>query len=184
MPLVSLCRHLSIHSYHFPTNPRTLCSISCVRLYLVVRGQWETDQSWWYDPMLAVENAEIGGTLIALSVPGLKPLFEKWLTRIDGSISRTKSGSGPTSSGQESKPRIDQIPVTPSSVYSVPYRNSTSEGPISVSYSTVKESSDSLLESGRLEPLGPKLPDQSKRGITVTTTISSSIPMRLLSRRT
>ena len=43
--------------------------------------------------MLAIENAEIGGTLIALSVPGLKPLFQEWFT----SISTTWSGSSKSS---------------------------------------------------------------------------------------
>lgn len=49
--------------------------ISSVRIYLVVYGQWATDGSWAYDPMLAIETSEIGGTLIALSIPALKPLF-------------------------------------------------------------------------------------------------------------
>lgn len=56
--------------------------ISIVRLYLVVQGQWQADQSWWYDPQLVIENAEIGLTLIALCMPGLKPLFVKiWENR-------------------------------------------------------------------------------------------------------
>ncbi|KAK4569801.1 hypothetical protein LTR86_002770 [Recurvomyces mirabilis] len=48
-------------------------AISVVRMYLVVVGQWEADESWAYDPFLAVEIAEIGSTLIALSIPALKP---------------------------------------------------------------------------------------------------------------
>lgn len=63
--------------------------ISVIRLYLVVEGQWLTDGSWFYDPMLAIENAEIGGTLIALSIPGLKPLLGNCFTKIDRSF---KSG--------------------------------------------------------------------------------------------
>ena len=31
--------------------------------------------------MLAIETSEIGGTLVALSVPGLKPLFDKLFLR-------------------------------------------------------------------------------------------------------
>jgi hypothetical protein len=31
--------------------------------------------------MIAIENAEIGGTLIALSIPGLKPLFTRWFNK-------------------------------------------------------------------------------------------------------
>ena len=34
--------------------------------------------------MLAVENAEIGGTLIALSIPGLKPLVDRVFSKLDG----------------------------------------------------------------------------------------------------
>ncbi|EPS32302.1 hypothetical protein POX_d05535 [Penicillium oxalicum] len=49
--------------------------ISAIRVWLVVEGQWAADGSWAYNPMLCVENAEIAATLIALSVPALKPLF-------------------------------------------------------------------------------------------------------------
>lgn len=44
--------------------------------------------------MLAIENAEIGGTLIALSVPGLKPLFGSWFIYLTGSESKSQSRSG------------------------------------------------------------------------------------------
>ncbi|OAR01906.1 hypothetical protein LLEC1_07647 [Akanthomyces lecanii] len=54
-------------------------AISIARLILVIRGQWEADMSWSYNPMLGVEVAEIGATLIALSVPGLKPIFDKFV---------------------------------------------------------------------------------------------------------
>ncbi|RAL13924.1 uncharacterized protein BO97DRAFT_332864, partial [Aspergillus homomorphus CBS 101889] len=50
-------------------------AISCARIYLVAVGQWSSDGSWAYDPMLAVETSEIGSTLIALSIPALKSLF-------------------------------------------------------------------------------------------------------------
>ena len=53
--------------------------------------------------MLAVENAEIGATLIALSVPGLKPLFKRWLSGVD--ISFFKSQPNPTSISLNQKPR-------------------------------------------------------------------------------
>ncbi|KAI5289453.1 hypothetical protein KEM54_003840 [Ascosphaera aggregata] len=49
--------------------------LSAVRVWLVDVGQFDRDQSWRYDPMMAVESAEIAGTLIALSAPGLKPLL-------------------------------------------------------------------------------------------------------------
>ncbi|KAJ4144504.1 hypothetical protein LMH87_003385 [Akanthomyces muscarius] len=54
-------------------------AISIARLVLVIRGQWEADMSWEYNPMLGVEVAEIGATLIALSVPGVKPIFDKFV---------------------------------------------------------------------------------------------------------
>lgn len=37
--------------------------------------------------MIAIENAEIGGTLIALSIPGLKPLFDRCFSRV-GTVHR------------------------------------------------------------------------------------------------
>lgn len=56
-------------------------AISVTRLVLVVKGQWEPDMSWFYNPLLAVEVSEIGATLIALSIPGVKPLFDILLRR-------------------------------------------------------------------------------------------------------
>jgi hypothetical protein len=47
-----------------------------------VVGQWAADGSWYYDPMLAIETSEIGGTLIALSIPALKPLFGNLFSHI------------------------------------------------------------------------------------------------------
>ena len=68
-------------------------------MYLVVVGQWDPDESWAYDPLLAVEVSEIGSTLIALSVPALKPFFGTLASRIDRSIaswgtSRSRSKNG------------------------------------------------------------------------------------------
>jgi hypothetical protein len=57
--------------------------ISSVRMYLVVVGQWNTDMSWSYNPLLAIESAEIGSTLIALSIPALKPLFGTLFASLD-----------------------------------------------------------------------------------------------------
>lgn len=57
--------------------PFSVVIISITRLVLVILGQWQTDQSWSYNPMLAVEVSEIGATLIALSIPGAKPLFDR-----------------------------------------------------------------------------------------------------------
>lgn len=57
-----------------------------MRLFLVVRGYWVIDASWGYNPLLAIENAEIGGTLFALCVPALKPLFTTIAARISSSM--------------------------------------------------------------------------------------------------
>ena len=67
---------------------------------LVIEGQWEMDMSWTYNPMLAVEVSEIGGTLIALSIPGIKPGFDKFIRKTrHGSNSgySTKGGTKGTS---------------------------------------------------------------------------------------
>ena len=42
------------------------------------------------NPMLAIEVSEIGATLIALSVPGVKPLFDRFILRREVSESDTK----------------------------------------------------------------------------------------------
>ncbi|RGP70844.1 hypothetical protein FLONG3_7300 [Fusarium longipes] len=55
----------------------SVIAISIARLVLVIEGQWNMDMSWAYNPMLVIEVSEIGATLIALSVPGFKPLFDK-----------------------------------------------------------------------------------------------------------
>ena len=48
--------------------------------------------SWSYNPMLTVEVSEIGTTLIALSVPGIKPLFDKFVLRRAPPTSSSESG--------------------------------------------------------------------------------------------
>ncbi|TKA67188.1 hypothetical protein B0A55_10622 [Friedmanniomyces simplex] len=58
-------------------------AISRTRMYLVIVGQWEADESWSYDPLLAVEVSEIGSTLVALSVPALKPFFGSLFASLD-----------------------------------------------------------------------------------------------------
>ncbi|GMF78992.1 unnamed protein product [Aspergillus oryzae] len=77
--------------------------ISAVRVYFVAVGQWADDGSWAYDPMMVIENAEIAGTLIALSVPALKPVFGNIFTHLTEytlstrNRSNMKSQSKPTS---------------------------------------------------------------------------------------
>ncbi|KPM42124.1 hypothetical protein AK830_g4367 [Neonectria ditissima] len=67
----------------------SVIAISVTRLVLVIEGQWQPDQSWSYNPMLGVEVSEIGATLIALSVPGVKPLFDRFIMRKDASVGST-----------------------------------------------------------------------------------------------
>lgn len=95
--------------------------VSILRLYLVVEGQWLVDGSWFYDPMLAIENVEIGGTLIALSIPGLKPLLGTCFARIDGSFNsaghRRLAPARPFGSGADSP-----FPKTTVTIGTRPYR--------------------------------------------------------------
>ncbi|KAH0335792.1 hypothetical protein KCU81_g8859, partial [Aureobasidium melanogenum] len=75
--------------------PGTLViGISCARLWLCVVGQWRTDGSWYYDPQLVIEVAEIGGTLIALSVPSYKPILSRWYDRMKSTV---EASHGPNS---------------------------------------------------------------------------------------
>ena len=71
------------------THASSVVGISCARIYLVLKVQWETDESWYYDPFLAVENAEIGATLFALSVPALKPFFANLFSKSDSLTAAT-----------------------------------------------------------------------------------------------
>ncbi|KDN60026.1 hypothetical protein CSUB01_12185 [Colletotrichum sublineola] len=75
-------------------------AISVARLVLVINGQWQPDQSWIYSPLLAIEVSEIGATLIALSIPGVRPLvneifgkmvsvLSRWFPRVFGRRRRT-----------------------------------------------------------------------------------------------
>ncbi|KAL1311556.1 hypothetical protein AAFC00_001675 [Neodothiora populina] len=63
--------------------------ISIARLYLCVVGQWASDGSWYYDPQLVIEVSEVGGTLMALSIPSLKPLFAVWYNTMRSTANST-----------------------------------------------------------------------------------------------
>ncbi|KAJ6139925.1 hypothetical protein N7471_006411 [Penicillium samsonianum] len=96
--------------------------ISSIRVWLVAEGQWNSDGSWAYNPMMCVENAEIAATLVALSVPALKPVFGNLfahLTEYTSSHTRSRStklhslghsktiGSAAISSNRDSKRLIN-----------------------------------------------------------------------------
>lgn len=76
-------------------------AISCVRMYLVIVGQWEADESWSYDPLLAIEVSEIGSTIIALSVPALKPLFGNAFASLDRTYFSKHTAQGEHKSGDD-----------------------------------------------------------------------------------
>jgi len=58
----------------------------------------QPDQSWSYNGLLTIEVAEIGSTLVALSVPALKPFFGKFFTFLDATfITNASSRTGNTS---------------------------------------------------------------------------------------
>ncbi|KAF4466389.1 integral membrane pth11 [Fusarium albosuccineum] len=77
----------------------TVIAISITRLVFVIEGQWQPDMSWAYNPMLAIEVSEIGATLIALSVPGVKPIFDKFILRRDVSTGDSNGNYGKPSTG-------------------------------------------------------------------------------------
>lgn len=57
--------------------------------------------SWAYNPMLAVEVSEIGATLIALSIPGIKPIVDKFILR--KAIGNTTESGGSTYKNESSR---------------------------------------------------------------------------------
>ncbi|GAB1200240.1 hypothetical protein APSETT444_009610 [Aspergillus pseudonomiae] len=105
---VSLKRKAQLSLVMFPGV--LVIVISAVRVYFVAVGQWADDGSWAYNPMMGIENAEIAGTLIALSVPALKPVFGNIFTHLTEytvstrNRSNMKSQSKPTS-GLKSRAR-------------------------------------------------------------------------------
>lgn len=57
----------------------------------------QPDQSWSYNGLLTIEVAEIGSTLVALSVPALKPFFGKFFTFLDTTFITNASSRAGTS---------------------------------------------------------------------------------------
>lgn len=78
-------------------------AISLTRMYLVIVGQWEADESWSYDLLLTIEVSEIGSTLIALSAPALKPFFGSVFEFLDRTFISTASKDRSRIGGGRSK---------------------------------------------------------------------------------
>lgn len=113
-PHILLCV-FSITFTNVRSSARVLV-ISCVRLWLVIVGQWSSDGSWAYDPMLAIETSEVGGTLIALSIPAMKSLFGSWFSHLKAYSSRAGGTSGKPSGGQRAYGRSWETGVKLSSL--------------------------------------------------------------------
>ncbi|GIJ91847.1 hypothetical protein Asppvi_010822 [Aspergillus pseudoviridinutans] len=100
---VSLDRKIKLSLVMFPGV--FVIVISAVRVWLVVVGQWASDGSWAYNPMLCVENAEVSSTLIALSVPALKPVFGNVFSHLtEYTVRHTNSRSAGGRLRSQSKP--------------------------------------------------------------------------------
>ncbi|KAF2159130.1 hypothetical protein M409DRAFT_61083 [Zasmidium cellare ATCC 36951] len=85
-------------------------AITIARIYLVVTSQWNPDESWDYDILLAVEVSEIGSTLIALSIPALKPFLDKILASFRGFTS-TSGAEANLHSSARPRTRSEEHPL-------------------------------------------------------------------------
>lgn len=135
--------------------------VSAFRLWIVIQSNGVfIDTSWVYGPQLVVECAEVGLTIIALSIPGLKPLFQNWFSNMSLSMKsygRSRGTSRPTNnhSGHKDTNGIlsqaecyARAPSEPSISDRERYGNS------------MRDSYDELPRSG-----------EGRKGIAVTTTI-------------
>ena len=98
-------------------------ALSTVRIYLIYIGTFEADFSWYYNPQLVVESSEVGGTLIALSVPGLKPLLGKWGSKIATIVSTNAFAThnkGTNISNPHYLTRSDRSPSNVEETYELP----------------------------------------------------------------
>ncbi|GLA15480.1 hypothetical protein AnigIFM62618_002021 [Aspergillus niger] len=167
--------------------------ISCVRLWLVIVGQWSSDGSWAYDPMLAIETSEVGGTLIALSIPAMKSLFGSWFSHLKAYSSRAGGTSGKPSGAQRAYGRSWETGVKLSSLgtrtaaddaYKVnigvggdpSLRGPTSEG---TKHSRNDGSSEDLLMDVSFSPEERQLAFKNGIRLTEEVSISSSRVSRL-----
>ena len=96
--------------------------------------------------MLAVENAEIGGTIIALAVPGLQPLFVRWISTSRLSSSKSGANSSPISLGSRGKSQSDHRLGSAKR-----YERTESDDSVTAFKARTKDSDDIILESDRSE---------------------------------
>ncbi|GLA78880.1 hypothetical protein AtubIFM55763_001043 [Aspergillus tubingensis] len=167
--------------------------ISCVRLWLVIVGQWSPDGSWAYDPMLAIETSEVGGTLIALSIPAMESLIVSCFSHFKAYSSRAAGSSGKPGGGQQAYRRSWESGMKLSSLgtrtaaddaYKVnigvggnpSLRAPTSEG---MKHSRDDGSSEDLLMDVGLSPEDRQLAFKNGIRLTEEVSISSSRVSRL-----
>lgn len=71
---------------------RSVIGVSSARLGILSKGIYYDDQSWYYGPMLGLEGAEIGGTMMALSIPALKVFYDRTVS-FASRMSSTRGGT-------------------------------------------------------------------------------------------
>ncbi|KAH0591887.1 hypothetical protein MHUMG1_10398 [Metarhizium humberi] len=89
--------------------------ISAGRIVIVTKYGYETDETFEYAflNLLCVEVAEVGATIIAVSIPGVKPLVDKYilLKDRDSSSSSAKSRGTSISSTEEIKQHRGHVDI-------------------------------------------------------------------------
>ncbi|KID82476.1 proteinrelated to integral membrane protein pth11 [Metarhizium guizhouense ARSEF 977] len=92
--------------------------LSASRVVLVIYYGWESDRKIEFQfsflKLLCVEVAEVSATIIAVSVPGVKPLVDKYILRKDKeteSGSWKSNGSSISSSDDVTKPRQAHVDI-------------------------------------------------------------------------
>jgi hypothetical protein len=122
------------------------------------------DVSWPYGPMLAVESAEIGTTMIALSIPGLKPLFGSMFVRFYTSYGSKSTRQGNTIAMNGSLRANAKSSRAGGGLGSLnPYQRAASETSVSGGNRHLTESDDNLIES---------LHKKTEYGVRVVTTMA------------
>ncbi|KFX87167.1 hypothetical protein V490_08480 [Pseudogymnoascus sp. VKM F-3557] len=151
--------------------------ISIFRLWIVIQSNGVfVDTSWVYGPQLVIECAEVGSTIIALSIPGLKPLFQNWFTLFNlqlKSSSRSRGLSRPT---HNTSTKITEPGLSRADCYArAPSESSAGDRryPLGRAYGADKGSDDELLDMQRGNW-------KQNPGIEVTTTI---MQMRNLAKK-